>query len=526
MLKTALDHHGAGRVQQAEKLYREVLRNEKDHPDANHLLGVLAYQSGNINLAKSLITKAIEKNSGEFSYYCNLGLVLQEKGEMNQAITAFRRSIHIQPFQSEAYYNLGNVLLKVENYADALSVFSQAYKVEPHNAKALNGIGNALTALGRHEEAITAYQGALQIYPNYDDARYNLGKAYQELGNYEEAEKVYRLVLENKPDLSSAYNNLGVIQRAQCRMDEAETSYMRAIKNDPEQPKLYVNLGEVLLHQGRTEDAVESYKKALAIDPSYTPAIWGELLSLPVLYESITQIKHTRDTWFEGLNKLLTVIDLTSDKGIRDAKDAASMFTNFYLNYQGCNDKSAQALYGRLLTRIAYAAYPEVQVPKDVADNGPSSKIRVGFVSSCFYNHSIFKTHGQWITKLSQKDFDVSVFYLGHIRDWATEEIASRANRFVSTQEIDELISSISSGQLDVLVYTDLGMEPRLQLISALRLVPVQCNGGGHPVTSGLPTIDYFLGSDLMEPQDGCGHYTEELVRLPNLASSYPYPQV
>ena len=77
-----------------------------------------------------------------------------------------------------------------------------------------------------------------------------------------------------------------------------------------------------------------------------------------------------------------------------------------------------------------------------------------------------------------------------------------------------------------MLVYLDIGMDPKMQLPAALRLAPIQCMGWVHPVTSGLPTIDYFLSSELMEPDDADAHYSERLVRLPNLGISYPFPDV
>jgi protein O-GlcNAc transferase len=75
-----------------------------------------------------------------------------------------------------------------------------------------------------------------------------------------------------------------------------------------------------------------------------------------------------------------------------------------------------------------------------------------------------------------------------------------------------------------VLIYPEVGMNPMAIKLAGLRLAPVQCMAGGHPITSGLPTMDYFLSSDVAEPPDGAAHYTEKLVRLPNMSTSYRMP--
>jgi len=171
------------------------------------------------------------------------------------------------------------------------------------------------------------------------------------------------------------------------------------------------------------------------------------------------------------------------------------------------------------------AVYPNISKnpPKARAPHG--GKIRVGFISSHLREHTIYKLYGQWITKLDKERFEVHTFYTGKLFDHATDNINHHSDAFYSRIHSDrELISTIFSAELDVLVYLDIGMDPKMQLPAALRLAPVQCATFGHPVTSGLPTIDYFLGSDLMEPEDADSHYSERLIRLPNLAFCYSFP--
>jgi predicted O-linked N-acetylglucosamine transferase (SPINDLY family) len=90
--------------------------------------------------------------------------------------------------------------------------------------------------------------------------------------------------------------------------------------------------------------------------------------------------------------------------------------------------------------------------------------------------------------------------------------------------DLERAAARILADELHILVYTDIGMNALATELAALRLAPVQCKGWGHPVTTGLPTIDFYLSSDLMEPADAREHYSETLIRLPNLALAYSPP--
>jgi predicted O-linked N-acetylglucosamine transferase (SPINDLY family) len=96
----------------------------------------------------------------------------------------------------------------------------------------------------------------------------------------------------------------------------------------------------------------------------------------------------------------------------------------------------------------------------------------------------------------------------------------------VYPNQMERIAQHILDNQLHILVYLDIGMDPRTTQLAGLRLAPVQCVTWGHPITSGLPTIDYFISSELMEPAEGDNHYSEKLIRLSNLGIAYPKPSL
>ena len=144
------------------------------------------------------------------------------------------------------------------------------------------------------------------------------------------------------------------------------------------------------------------------------------------------------------------------------------------------------------------ARYPRFVEPPARRHRG---RPRVGFASHHLHHHSVAKTHGGWITRLARDRFEVFALYTGAQMDATSRRLAEACEHFIHRPLVDEaFIEFVRSLDLDVLVFPDLGMEPAYQVLAALRLGRLQCNGLGHPVTSGLETIDVALSSALMEP--------------------------
>ena len=195
----------------------------------------------------------------------------------------------------------------------------------------------------------------------------------------------------------------------------------------------------------------------------------------------------------------------------------------FYLAYQGACVVEPQRLYGSSVARIMAAAYPEWSRPLlRAAHRDGDHRIRVGFATSFLGHHSVTKSHGGWITELDQDRFAIHVYNLGELADHTTMRIAALADVYrAGLVQTADWAAAIQRDGLDALVYLDIGMHGREVELAGLRLAPVQATTWGHPVTSGMPTIDLYLSSAAMEPANADDHYTETLIRLPSLSVHY-----
>lgn len=221
LLNEAIAHHQAGRLSQAEQLYREILRVNPDHAETLHLLGLLAYRVGNLETAVLLISQAMEQDSQKAPYPFNLGVVLHKQGKLDDAVAAYKKALALNPYYVEAQSNLGNVFMERGRLDDAVACYERAVSIRPNYVEGYNNLGAALKEQGKLDEAVAAYQRALSFKPNHVEAHSNLGMALMEQGKLDEAVGAFDRALSLKPDYQHAHYNLAFALIRQQRFDRA-----------------------------------------------------------------------------------------------------------------------------------------------------------------------------------------------------------------------------------------------------------------------------------------------------------------
>jgi len=272
VLELALQHHQAGRLAEAEALYRQILAVDPRHADALHLLGVVAHQAGQNDVAVELIRQAIALKPNYPDACNNLGNALSEKSRLDEAIAAFRQAIALQPNYPEAYSNLGNALRNQGQMEEAIASYHQAIALRPDYSEAYSNLGNALRDQGKLDEAITAYRQAGAFDPNLAGAHYNLGNALRDRGKMGEAIASYRRAIALRPNYSEAYSNLGNALRDEGELEEAIVSYRQAIAVKPQYAEAHCNLGNALREKSQLEEASAACRQAIALKPNLPDA--------------------------------------------------------------------------------------------------------------------------------------------------------------------------------------------------------------------------------------------------------------
>jgi tetratricopeptide (TPR) repeat protein len=279
-LKEAIAHHQAGRLAEAEVLYRRILDRHPRHPDALHMLGLLAHHAGHHAAGAELISEAIREAPGEPAFYSNLGNVLLAQGRVDDALAGFRRALDLNPNFPEAHNNLGNALKASGHLDEALACYGRAVSLRPGFAEAHNNLGLCLAERGQVDEAIPHLERALALRPDFAEAHTNLGLALDAKGLPHAAIESHGRALALRPDYAQAHNNLGNALKRAGRLAEAVASYRRALELQPDYAEAENNQGLALAGLGRIDEALAAYGRALALSPDFAEAHWNQGITL------------------------------------------------------------------------------------------------------------------------------------------------------------------------------------------------------------------------------------------------------
>jgi protein O-GlcNAc transferase len=265
--RQALAFHQAGRLAEAEQIYRQILQGQPKHFDCLHLLGVIHAQRGNYAEAVSQIDVALEVNPSAASAHNNRGNALWQLQRPAEALASCERAIALKPDYAEAFNNRGNALRELQRPEDALASYDRAIALKPSYAEAFNNRGVALWALKRPDEALASCERAIALKPDYAEAFNSRGNALRDLKRPDEALASYDRAIALKPNYAEAFNNRGVALAELKRLDEALASYDRAIALKPNYAEAFDNRGNALRKLQRLDEALASYDKALALRP-------------------------------------------------------------------------------------------------------------------------------------------------------------------------------------------------------------------------------------------------------------------
>jgi predicted O-linked N-acetylglucosamine transferase (SPINDLY family) len=474
-LQTALRHHQAGRLQEAEPIYQQILKSEPDHVDALHLLGVLAHQRGDNERAIEFIARAIHLDGSQAPFHNNLGNALRSQGQLAEAIASYERALQLRPNYAEAHNNLGIALVEQGQLAEAIASIERALQLQPYDAEAHNNLGVALRSQGRLAEAIASYQRALQLRPNYAEAHNNLGNALRSEGQLAQAIASYQRALQLRPDYAAAHNNLAIAFKDQGFIEEAIASYERAIRLRPNYAEAHNNLGNALMGRGRLSEAVACYRSAIALKPNYVEAHSG----------------------------LLYALHFAPDHDARSLCDEHRQWGRTF----------AEPLAGL--------------IPHHTNERSSDRRLRIGYVSPNLRDHVVGRNMMPLLREHDHRQFEIFCYSDVTRPDDLTQRLREKVDvwRDVVGRTDDQLAELVREDRIDVLVDLTLHMAFSRLLVFARKPAPVQVTFAGYPGTTGLAAIDYHLTDPYLDPP-GCDEtcYVEESVRLPDTFWCYDPP--
>lgn len=561
VLELALLLYKKGEFKEALGLILEAKELNRFDAALCHVGALSAFRLGDLPLATQLINDSITDAPDDAIHWNVLGEFHRLSGQPLEAIKAFQKAISLDAGIADVYSNLGNVYADADDYEDAVAAYRKALTVDPNHIDALFNLANVAFKAKRFSVALENYQKVLTIAPQHLGALNNYGLLLCDLKQFDEAERAFKQLLSLKPDFRDGILSYGKMLRQINRLDESLLFLNESLTRVPSPQNLPIHLllGSMYRETGKREESKAAYQKALEVDPSNTEASNGVInleielgnfisarerlkaecarrpedlnlqyalcfLQLQPIYSHESEILTARKAYTTALEELGSRIARLPQESLGIMFDIVGSAQPFYLPYQAMNDLELATQYGALISTTMQRALKVAPLPASVLIVG--RKIKVGFVSGFFRSHSNYKIPLRgWLKDLDKEKFEVFGYHTQHRIDASTQEAERFCNHFrQGPKSLTEWIKIIQQDQLDVLIYPEIGMDPMSCRLACFRLAPHQATSWGHPTTSGLPCVDYFLSSDLMEPQDAQSHYRERLVRLPNLSFTYEPP--
>ena len=430
---------------------------------------------------------------------------LHRAGRLDEAAAAFTDLLDSSG-AAEALQGLGLIRFQQGDATAALPLLDAAEAIAPSARGAFNR-AIVLAQLGRGDEAIAVHRRNIETHPDYPGSYTSLAVLLAAHGEAAEAAGLLARLVE-----------LALHAGATSLLDEAASQMLRL---DADPPGLTL-LANTLRMGGRQDLSTALLARRLERAPDDVAARLALAMArLATIHGSETEIAERRAAYSADIAVLEGLVAEAAPGALSEAASEVGNAKPFLLAYQGEDDTALQAAYGRIASRLSAARAPTT--PFAPARGG---RLRVGFATAYFHQHSISKLFGGWIRQLDRSRFEVFGYHLGDDHDAMSAELGAACDVYRhGAAGQDAWARTIAGDGLHVLIYPEIGMHPLPVQLACRRLAPVQAMAWGHPVTSGLPEIDYFLTSDLMEPADGQRHYVEQLVRLPGLSIWYrPLP--
>ncbi len=514
----------AGDISLARSHFQRAVKLDSQNADSWHSLGIVQLRLGARALAIKAFRTSVELRPNFADAHNELGKALLDDDKAPEAIRSFQNALRIRENHVDAKFHLSRALESIGGLKEAEQGYRQTLAMRSNHVEAMVGLGNLLRRTQRFPEAIAMFESARNLAPA-DASIANLqARALCDAGRFPEAVAVSRNAIALQADSSGNWTTLGVAQRQMRDNESAIESLRHAMELDKTNSTAALELAFVLDDTGDTDTARKIWKTTRAATGLGERVRWLHALSLPAIYRDNDEIDAARHRFAEGLSELENGLKLGSETAINEAVEAASSVAPFFLHYQPRDNTELQCRFGDLVTRVITRAAPKLAEPCDWTLRS-RSRTRIGIVSAQLMDHTISRYFRSMIAGLDRLRFDVHVWYTGGTLDASTAAIAANVDAFVDTRiDVLSLAHEIRAAKLDVLVYPEIGMDSKHQALASLRLAPVQCALYGHPATSGLANVDYFLSGDSIEPSNAQSHYRERLIRLPGIGAQPSRP--
>jgi predicted O-linked N-acetylglucosamine transferase (SPINDLY family) len=551
------EHVKAGRYADAERCYRQVTESDADYPGAFVMLGFVLREQGRTDEAREVLERAVGVAAEDADGHYLLGSILEATGPRDAEISHLQRAIDLRPHFELARRQLIIALFKSGRHGEATKLCEESMAILPDSGELHFYRSNLYLHTGEKALAIASCRRALSLNPGLIGAQQSLSRILFDTEQFEQAELSYRREIELTPEHFGPYHQLGVVLSRMARHAEAielfkraislnpnssasysslgaayhafddtseeilelaQENFEKAVAMEPGNSDLHYNLGRMYWRGARLDRAMASLDKAIEFNPDNVRARWARVMLWAPAFSSKGTDESPDRSGFAG------ELAMFEDWWVKSDTDGAIFVGElqpFFLTYQEDSNLALLKQYGRA---CAMAMQRWLDRQKSPPFKRPIEKrIRLGIVSADIRLHSVWVALIKgWFLSFDSERFELVVFSLADPAraDPETSWARTKSDVFVGgPKTLSQWVATMREQNCEILLYPAVGLHPMALQLASLRLAPVQINTWGHPDTSGLPTLDYYVSADCFEPADAQDHYSERLVLLPHLGN-------
>ena len=273
MLEEILELHKAGRLEDAEGRYRELLAFNPDDPEVLHLLGALRRQRGDVVEAIALVSRAAELAPERANFQTTLGGLLMHVRQWERSRAAFARAVELNPNLTSAYSALAQIAMLLRDHDEAEKHFKLALRAGEERVEVFTGYGNLLLARGKPEAALQYLTRAVELFPQVASAQGSLGRAYLNTGHFAFAERALANAIALDPQFHTGRLLLAEAQFKLKRYDDARATLAPLIDSPRNRGDALAMRGDIARAQDRHDEAIADYRESLAAKPGSAPVV-------------------------------------------------------------------------------------------------------------------------------------------------------------------------------------------------------------------------------------------------------------
>lgn len=472
-----------------------------------------AMRTGRWDDAIAELEVLVANGSGTAAVQNALGICHAQAGRPETAVRAFAVAFRLQPDNAEFLFNLAMAQNAAGNPDAAEQAYDQLVRQFPDHDRGWFNLGNLRFRRAEVKGALEAYDRAVNLDDSRPDFRRNRAIALVEAGRHADAVADADIALDHSPD-----DPVLLRLKAQSLARTGQSVEALEMLAGLEAPDDLALQGEIAAAAGETGRALEFYHRGEALNSDPVWRLKRMLLHPPVV-ASRTEVKDLRELFEVGLRELRGCafrLDEPLDQGLAPA---------FYRGYHGEDERAWQVAYSALCREIAPVL--NFTAPHVGKRRKAGERLRIVFLSRHLVSHTIGQLMKGFIAGFDRTRFDVHVVAFASPADPVARDIAASADAFhvapVSLRAAQQMIAGLEA---DILFFPDIGMEPLTWALAHARLAPLQCVSWGHPITTGIDSIDSFISCDQFEPEGGAAHYSEKLVCMPGPGTVYSRPVI